>query len=158
MRSTVENALEKHDIECKEIFFDGSLIVIEVDDPVTTAPIVADLFGVDKVAIADQVSNKFSDIVAGIVNVGKKIINSGEAFAVRVDAANTEYVGRDVEFAAPAGLRAELTNLNVKSVDQQLCNKLIYAHATQKSAYVCIFTDERSERTSCWITNGSATM
>jgi hypothetical protein len=141
LQSVVKNAIEENNIECKEILFDGSLIVVEVDDPVTAAPILADLFGVDKVAIADQTSNKFSDIVAAIVNVGRKIINRGETFAVRVHAANTEYVGRDVEFAATAGLIGELTNLNVKAVDQRLCDKLIYAHATQKSAYVCMFID-----------------
>ncbi|MGH9879776.1 MAG: hypothetical protein ACRD5H_19280, partial [Nitrososphaerales archaeon] len=96
----------------------------------------------DKVAVADQTSNKFNDIIAAIINVGKKIINSGETFAVTVHADTTEYVGRDVEFAATAALIGALSRLNVKAVDQQLCDKLIYAYATQNSTYVCMFIDK----------------
>ena len=142
LQSAIKNAMEENNIRCREICFDGSLIIVDVDDPVTTASIVADLFGVDKVAVADHTSNKFNDLVAAIVNVGKKIIHSGETFAVKVYADKTGYVGRDVEFAATAGLIGEVSNLNVKAVDEQLCDKLLYAHATQKSAYVCMFIDK----------------
>ena len=142
LQSAIKNAIEENKIRYREILFDGSLIIVDVDDPVTTASIIADLFGVDKVAVANETSNKFNDLVAAIVNVGKKIIYTGETFAVKVYADKTEYVGRDVEFAATAGLIGELPNLNVKAVDEALCDKLIYAHTTQKSAYVCMFIDK----------------
>lgn len=119
-----------------------TLIIVNVDDPITVAPMTADLFGVNNMIVADQTSNKFSNIVAPLVTVGKKIINSGETFAVTVHADKTEYVGRDAEFAATAALIGELSRLNVKAVAQQLCDKLIYAHATQNSTYVCIFIDK----------------
>ncbi len=142
LQSAIKNAIEENNIEHGEIFLDDSLIIVEVDDPVTVAPIVADLLGVDKVAVADRTGNKFNDIVAAIVNVGKKIINSGETFAVTVHADKTEYVGRDAEFAATAALIGELSRLNVKAVAQQLCDKLIHAHATQNSTYICMFIDK----------------
>ncbi|MGH9922389.1 MAG: hypothetical protein ACRD38_06530 [Nitrososphaerales archaeon] len=96
----------------------------------------------DKVAVADQTSNKFNDIIAAIINVGKKIINSGETLAVTVHADTTEYVGRDAGFAATAALIGELSRLNVKAVDEQLCDKLIHAYETQNSTYVCMFIDK----------------
>ena len=142
LQSSIKNALEASNIKCKDMFVDGSLIIADVDDAVAAASIVADLFGVDKVAIAIKTSNKFNDLVFAIVDVGKKIIHDGETFAVRVDANKTEYVGRDVEFAATASLMGELSKLNVKAVNEQVCNKLLYAYVSQNSAYVCMFIDK----------------
>ncbi len=142
LQSSIKNALEASNIKCGEMLLDDSLLIAEVDDAIKGASIVADLFGVDKVAVANKTSNKFNDLVAAIVDIGKKIINDGETFAVKVVANNTEYVGRDIEFAATASLIAELAKLNVKSVNEQVCNKLLYAYASHNSAYVCIFIDK----------------
>lgn len=71
LQSAVKNTIEENNIKHREIFVDGHFIVAEVDDPVTVAPILTDLFSIDKVTIMDQASNKFNDIVAAIVNVGK---------------------------------------------------------------------------------------
>jgi len=142
LQPSIKNALEASGIKCSNILFDDMLIIADVDDVVTAASVVADLFGVDKVAAANKTSNKFNDLVAAIVDVGKKIIHDGETFAVKVTANKTEYVGRDAEFAATASLIGELSKLNVKAVNEQICDKLIYAHVSQNSAYVCIFIDK----------------
>lgn len=163
LQSSVRNALDANNIKCREIFVDDSLIVADVDDAITAASIVADLFGVDKVAVANKSGNKFNDLVAAIVDVGKKIINAEDTFAVKVVAKNAEYVGRDVEFAATASLIGELSKLNVRVANENACNKLLYAHASHDSAYVCIFIDKglnglpsgsQNERMMCSLHNG----
>ncbi len=117
------------------------MVVAQVDDYITAASIVADLFGVEKVAVAKQSNSKFNDLVVAIVDAGKKIIHDGETFAVKVVANKTEYVGRDVEFAATSSLIAELSKLNVR-VSEKVCDKLIYAHASKGSGYVYMFVDK----------------
>lgn len=142
LQLSIKNALETSNIKCREILFDGSLIITDVDDAVAAASIVSDLFGIDKVAVAMKASKKFNDLVTAIVDVGKKVIHHGETFAVKVNVNKTEYVGRDVEFAATASLIGELSKLNIKAVSEQACDKLLYAHASQSSAYVCMFIDK----------------
>ncbi len=167
LQSSIKSTLKASNITCTEIFFDDPLIVAEVDDHITAASIVADLFGVEKVMVAKKSSSKFNDLVAAIVDVGRKIIHDGETFAVKVAANKTEYVGRDVEFAATASLIAELSKLNVKAVSDQLCNKLIYAHASKSSAYVCMFVDKglnglplgsQNQQLLCSLHNGLSTL
>ena len=142
LKSTIKNALESHDLECNDIVLDNGLLLVDIKDAVTAASIVSDLFGVDKVAVANKTSSKFTELVAAIVDAGKKIIHEGETFAVKVTANNKDYVGRDVEFAATASLIGELSKLNIKAVDEQECNKLIYVHLSKNSAYVCLFVDK----------------
>jgi hypothetical protein len=142
LQSSIKNALEANNIKCKDIFLDDSLIIADVDDAVVASSVITDLFGVEKVAVANKTSNKFSDLVGAIVDVGKKIIHPAETFAIKVDSNRTEYVGRDVEFAATASLIGELSKMNVKAVSAQNCDKLIHAYASQSSAYVCIFIDK----------------
>lgn len=142
LKSTIENALESHDLECNDIVLDNGLLLVDTKDAVTAASIVSDLFGVDKVAVANKTSSKFAELVAAIVDAGKKIMREGETFAVKVTANNKDYVGRDVEFAATASLIGELSKLNIKAVDEQDCNKLIYVHLSKNSAYVCLFVDK----------------
>src|SRR5215831_17247060 len=51
---------------------DGEYFVFKLDDVVQGAAIVRDMFGIDKVAIAKQVSSViFEEVSAEIVNVGK---------------------------------------------------------------------------------------
>lgn len=142
LKSTIKNALESHDLECDDIVLDNGLLLVDIKDAVTAASIVSDLFGVDKVAVANKTSSKFAELVAAIVDAGKKILHEGETFAVKVTANNKDYVGRDVEFAATASLIGELSKLNIKAVDEQECNKLIYVHLSKNSAYVCLFVDK----------------
>jgi len=142
LQSSIKNALEANNIRCRDIFLDDSLIIADVDDAVVASSVITDLFGIEKVAVANKASNQFSDLVAAIVDVGKKIIHPGESFAVKVDSNRTEYVGRDVEFAATASLIGELSKMNVKAASEQICDKVIHAYASQSSAYVCIFSDK----------------
>lgn len=142
LKSTIKNALESHDLECNDIVLDNGLLLVDIKDVVTAASIVSDLFGVDKVAVANKTSSKFTELVAAIVDAGKKILHEGETFAVKVTANNKDYVGRDVEFAATASLIGELSKLNIKAVNEQECNKLIYVHISKNSAYVCLFVDK----------------
>ncbi|MFQ5969138.1 MAG: hypothetical protein ACE5J2_01400 [Nitrososphaerales archaeon] len=142
LKSSIKNALESHKLECKDIVIDSDLVIVDIKDAVAAASVVSDLFGVDKVAVANKTSSKFTELVAAIVDAGKKIVHEGETFAVKVMANNKDYVGRDVEFAATAALIGELSKLNIKAVDEQECNKLIYVHLSKDSAYVCLFVDK----------------
>jgi hypothetical protein len=142
LQSSIKKALEANNIECRDVFLDDRLIIAAVDDAVVASSVITDLFGIEKVAIASKAGNKFGDLVAAIVEVGKKIIHAGESFAVKVDSQSKEYVGRDVEFAATASIIGELSKMNIKAGNEQNCDKLIHAYATQRSAYVCIFSDK----------------
>lgn len=143
LTSSIGKALEENRIKCRELSPDGSLLVADLDDPVRAAAVVADLFGVEKVAVARRAGNRFDELVDAIVKVGKRIINDGDTFAIRAVSSGRDgdYAGRDVEFAATASLTAELSKLNVRPAGEETCSKLIHAYISQRSAYACLFID-----------------
>ena len=67
-----------------KIIVEKSCLVFEVDDVVEATVLTADIFGIDKVAIAKRTPNEFNNIVTTILNAGKKTILPGEQFFVRV--------------------------------------------------------------------------
>ncbi|MFQ5921132.1 MAG: hypothetical protein ACE5JV_03855, partial [Nitrososphaerales archaeon] len=142
LQASIEQALEASNSKLREILPDGSLMVFEVDDPVKAASIVSALFGVERVAVARESSDKFDRLVDAIVRAGKSMMNEGDAFAIRVVSNRVEYVGRDVEFAATASLTAELSRLNVRPASEETANKLIDVYVSPSSAYVCLFIDK----------------
>jgi len=87
---------------------DAEYFVFKLDDVVQGAAIVRDMFGIDKVAIAKQVSSViFEDISAEIVNVGKLKILPTDRFFVKVQIsrdANVNYKPRDLEFVSTGDL------------------------------------------------------
>jgi hypothetical protein len=87
---------------------DAEYFVFKLDDVVQGAAIVRDMFGIDKVAIAKQVSSViFEDISAEIVKVGKLKILPTDRFFVKVQIsrdANVNYKPRDLEFVSTGDL------------------------------------------------------
>jgi hypothetical protein len=141
LQSNVKEALEANGINCKNIFVEDSLVIADVDDAISAASVAKDLFGVEKVAVANRTGNKFNELVSALVDTGKKIIHRGDTFSVKVITKGTQYVGRDVEFATTASLMGELSGIDAKVVNEN-GSKLLYAYASRDTAYVCMFIDK----------------
>ena len=121
---------------------EGGCIVCKSRDPAKLASILSNLSGVDCVAIAREVTSRFSDIKSAIVQAGSKAILPDEKFYVKVvQTAKTDYVDRDVEFASVGALVSKLAEINALPAKSELeANRVILAVVGKKSAYVCVKT------------------
>lgn len=108
----IKDALRSKDVELRDIVLEKECVVFELDDVVEAAAITAEMFGINKVAIAKKVSTaRFEEILAEVVNIGKLKILSNEKFYVKVHISNNakvDYKPRDLEFAATGELTAAL--------------------------------------------------
>jgi hypothetical protein len=129
-----------------KIILEESCIAFEVSNVVEAASTAAEMFGIDKVAIAKRVTNGFTNIVKTIVNTGKQIILPREKFFVKVEVDhNTKlnYVGRDVEFASSGDLTANLSSIAAQPAKNEYdADKIILSYIGKNSAYVCIQIDK----------------
>lgn len=119
-----------------------SLIIIEAKDPVFASSAVNTLFGIEKIAIATEVENKFDAVVSTITKIGKNLILKGEKFYVRVDGYAREHTPKDIELAATSALIEKTLDLETKPGTKTVHDKLIYTYLTRSHAYVCIFVDK----------------
>jgi hypothetical protein len=121
---------------------EGGCIVCKSRDPAKLASTLANLSGVDGVAIARKVTSRFSDIMGAIVQVGSKAILPDEKFYVKVtQTAKADYVDRDVEFASSGALVGKLAKINaLPAKSQQEADRVVLAVVGKKSAYVCVKT------------------
>jgi len=123
------------------INIEGSYIVCRSKEPVDIAFKLSNLFGIEKVAVAKEVSNSFSELAQAIVEVGVKIIKPGISFYVKVieDSAELDFVGRDLEFTACGSLTARLSAIHARPAKSELdAGQLLLIIVSKKSAYVCI--------------------
>jgi len=108
----IKDALRSKDVELRDIVIEKECVVLELDDVVEGAAITAEMFGINKVAIAKKVSTaRFEEILAEVVNIGKLKILSNEKFYVKVQISNNakvDYKPRDLEFASTGELTAAL--------------------------------------------------
>jgi hypothetical protein len=108
----IKGALTSKDVELRNIVLEKECVVFELDDVVEGAAITAEMFGIDKVAIAKKVStSRFEKILAEVVNIGKLKILPNEKFFVKVQISNNakvDYKPRDLEFASTGELTAAL--------------------------------------------------
>jgi adenylyl- and sulfurtransferase ThiI len=126
---------------CKvEATYEDACIVCKVGDPAKAAPRLADLAGVDSVAIARKVSSRFSDLTAAIVQEGIRAIGQGERFYVKVIMeSKADYVDRDVEFASTGTLVGKLAEINaLPAKSEKEADRVILAVVGKRSAYVCV--------------------
>jgi hypothetical protein len=142
----VKKKLQLRHIKVNKIILEESCIAFEVSDVVEAASSAAEMFGIDKVAIAKQVTNRFTNIVKTIVNTGKQIILPKEKFFVKVEVDhNTKlnYVGRDVEFVSSGDLTANLSSIAAQPAKNEYdADKIILSYIGKNSAYVCIQIDK----------------
>jgi adenylyl- and sulfurtransferase ThiI len=166
----INDALRSKDVGLRDIVLEKECVVFELDDVVEGATITAEMFGIDKVAIAKKVSTaSFEEILAQVVNIGKLKILPKEKFFIKVQISNNakvDYKPRDLEFASTGELTAALQSSlspSVSSFPRQSstfsssssslsssarpakneldADRLIEVFIGKKSAYVCIEID-----------------
>ena len=166
----IKDALRSKDVGLRDIVLEKECVIFELDDVVGGAAITAEMFGIDKVAIAKKVSAaSFEEILAQVVNIGKLKILPKEKFFVKVQISNNakvDYKPRDLEFASTGELTAALQSSlspSVSSSPRQSstfsssssslssaarpakneldADRLIEVFIGKKSAYVCIEID-----------------
>ena len=140
--SSISMILKTKKLGFNKIRKNGSIIIIEANDPVFASSAIATLFGIEKIAIAKEVKNSFNAIVTSIVTVGATLLLRGERFYVKVDGMGTEFVPKDVELAATSALIEKTVNFQTKPGTESSYDKIIYTHITKSHAYVCIFIDK----------------
>lgn len=124
---------------------EGNIIIVDANDPVFASSAINLLFGIEKIAIARQVTTKFDGLVEEITKLGGNLLLKGEKFYVRVEGEPKGYTQKDLEVAATSSIIEKKSNLGAKPGNDQDYDKLIYIHLTKKNAYVCIFLDEGHE-------------
>jgi len=116
----IKDALRSKDVGLRDILLEKECVIFELDDVVEGAAITAEMFGIDKVAIAKKVSTaRFEEVLAQVVNIGKLKILPKEKFFVKVqisDNAKVDYKPRDLEFASTGELTAALQSSLSQSV------------------------------------------
>lgn len=166
----IKDALRSKDVGLRDIVLEKECVIFELDDVVEGATITAEMFGIDKVAIAKKVSTaRFEEILAEVVSIGKLKILPKEKFFVKVQISNNakvDYKPRDLEFASTGELTAALQSSLSPSVsyshrqsstfpssasslsssarpakNELDANRLIEIFIGKKSAYVCIEID-----------------
>lgn len=120
---------------------DDEIIIVEANDPVFASSAINLLFGVDKVAIAKRVENKFDVLVASIAKIGANLLLRGDQFYVKVEGHSSGYLPKDVEVAATSALIDKAHQMESKPGSEEKHDKLIYCFITKKNAYVSIFVD-----------------
>lgn len=122
-----------------QVTSEGTCIICKARNPVKTASRLAGLSGIDSVAIAKKVSSQFSDVTSTIVQIGSKAILSKEKFYVKViQTAKTDYVDRDIEFAATGALVEKLAEMNALPAKSEEVDRVILALVCKRSAYIYV--------------------
>jgi hypothetical protein len=140
--SSISTILKIKKLGFSKIRKNGSVIIVEADDPVFASSAIASLFGIEKIAIAKEIENSFNVIVTTIATVGANLLLRGERFYVKVDGIGTEYVPKDVELAATSALIEKTVDFQTKPGTESSYDKIIYTYITKSHAYVCIFVDK----------------
>ncbi len=120
----------------------GSVIILEVTDPVLASSAIGLLFGIERIAIAREVKNNFNDVLSTITKTSSSLLLKGEKFFIKVDGKTSDYLAKDLQVAATAYLIEKSTDLQVKPGLESNYDKLLYTFLTESHAYVCIFLDK----------------
>jgi adenylyl- and sulfurtransferase ThiI len=139
--NNIKKILKINNQKISQITRDDDLVVIDANDPVFASSAINLLFGVDKIAIARRVENKFDVIVSMIAKIGASLLLRGEQFYVKVEGHSSGYLPKDVEVAATSALIEKTIQMDSKPGSEEKHDKLIYCFLTKKNAYVSIFMD-----------------
>ncbi|HSB56621.1 MAG TPA: thiamine biosynthesis protein [Nitrosopumilaceae archaeon] len=142
--SSISTILKLKKLSFSKIRRNGSVIIVETDDPVFASSAIGSLFGIEKIAIAKETKNSFNVIVSAITTVGTNLLLRGERFYVKVEGTGKEYVPKDIELAATSSLIEKTVDFQTKPGTESDHDKIIYTYITKSHAYVCIFIDK------CW--------
>ena len=140
--NNIKKILKINNQKITQITQDDDLVVIDANDPVFASSAINLLFGVDKIAIARRVENKFDVIVPMIAKIGASLLLRGEKFYVKVEGHSSGYLPKDVEVAATSALIEKTIQMDSKPGSEEKHDKLIYCFLTKKNAYVSIFMDD----------------
>jgi len=121
-----------------QVAVEDACIICKAGDPAKVASALAALQGVDGVAVARKVSNRFSDVIKAVVEEGTRAILPKEKFYVRViQTAKAGYVDRDIEFASTGALVGRLAEINTLPAKRESeADRVILVLVGKRSAYV----------------------
>jgi len=139
--SNIKKILNLENQKFGKISKDGSVIIVEANDPVFASSAINLLYGVEKIAIAKQIKNDFNSVVSSIAKISGNLLLKEETFLVKVEGQSSGYLTKDVELAATSTLIEKLVDQKVKPGTLQKHDKLLYTFLTKSYGYVCIFTD-----------------
>ena len=142
LMSNIKKILKIQNQPFGKIRKDGSIIVVEANDPVFASSTINLLFGIKKVAIAKQVKNEYDVLVSSISKIGSNLLLKGDTFYVMVEGQSKGFLPKDVEFAATSSLIEKSAKLGAKPGTEDKHEKLLYTYLTKSNGYVCIFTDK----------------
>lgn len=142
LASNIKKILKINNQKITQITRDDDLVIIDANDPVFASSAINLLFGVDKIAIARRVENKFDVIVSTIAKLGASLLLRGEQFYIKVEGHSSGYLPKDVEVAATSALIEKTVQTDSKPGSEEKHDKLIYCFLTRKNAYVSIFMDD----------------
>jgi adenylyl- and sulfurtransferase ThiI len=139
--ANIKKILKIQNQKFTQITKDDDLIIIDANDPVFASSAVNLLFGIDKVAIAKRVENKFNVLVSSIAKIGANLLLKGDQFYIKVEGYSSGYLPKDVEVAATSALIEKTFQMDCKPGTEEKHDKLIYCFLTKNNAYITIFID-----------------
>lgn len=137
----IRRILDVRDEPYKSIRRDSGLILIDSNDPASTASTVNMLSGIRQTVIAWQVDNTFDDIVDTISDTGRRLLLAGDKFLVRVQGTTSGFLPEDAAMAATSSIIETNTAPGVRPGTAKQYDRLLYCYTTDKHAYVSIFND-----------------
>ena len=140
--SNIKKILKIRNQEFSSIKRDGDIILVNTTDPVFSSSAINLIFGIEKVAIAKQVSNDFKTIVSEITSICGNLLLKGEKFLVKVEGTSKGFFTKDIEIAATSSIIEKKLNLGAKPGTENDYDKLLYTYLTKNNAYICIFIDK----------------
>ncbi|HEV2192746.1 MAG TPA: thiamine biosynthesis protein [Nitrosopumilaceae archaeon] len=140
--SNITKILKMKNQSYNKIQQNDSVIIIDAKDPVIASSIIGTLFGIERIAIATEVENRFDNILSNIAKIGSNLLLRGEKFLIKVEGQTTEYMPKDLELAATSSLIEKTSHLQTKPGSETTYDKLLYTYLTKSHAYICIFIDK----------------
>jgi hypothetical protein len=146
LMSSIIKKLELEHMTVTKTLCEESCFVFKVNDIVEAACSTKELFGIDRVAIAKQVPNTFSQVVSAIIATGKQIILPKEKFFIKVQIsskAKVNYVGRDIAFVSAGDLIEQLASTGARLAKNEYeADKIILSYVGKDYGYICIQIDK----------------
>ena len=112
--TNIKKVLKIQNQEFRKIRKEGSVIIVEANDPVFASSAINTLFGINGVAIAKQVDNDFESIVNGISKIAADIFLNGERFLVEIEGYAKGFTTKDIELAATSSVIEKTADMGIK--------------------------------------------
>ena len=138
----IKKILKIKDQQFKSIKKDGSLIIIDANDPVFASSAINLLFGIKRVAIARQIKNDFEVAVSEISKIGSNLLLKGDMFYVKVEGEAKGFIPKDLEMAATSAIIEKTAELGAHPGTEEKHDKILRTFLTKSNGYVSIFSDE----------------